>query len=42
MTFQNKGLTYYMTLERIGVISLRLSMGYVDVKNEVYELTFDI
>jgi hypothetical protein len=42
MTFKNKGLTYYLTLERMGVITLRFSMGYVDVKNEVYEVTFDI
>lgn len=42
MVFQNKGLTYYMTLERLGILTIRLSMGYVDVKNEVYELTFDI
>ena len=42
MVFQNKGLTYYMTLERLGILTIRLSMGYVDMKNEVYELTFDI
>jgi hypothetical protein len=42
MVFQNKGSIYYMTLERLGVLKLRLSMGYVDLKNEVYELTFDI
>jgi len=42
MIFQNNGFTYYMTLERRGIITLRLSMGYMDVKNKVYELTFDI
>jgi hypothetical protein len=42
MTFKAKGLTYYMTLERRGIISLRVSMGYMDAENEVYEMTFDI
>jgi hypothetical protein len=42
MVFQNKGLTYYMTVEHMGILTLRVSMGYVDVKNKVYELTFDI
>lgn len=42
MTFKTKGMTYYMHLERRGIMSLRVSMGYVDVKNEVYEVTFDI
>jgi hypothetical protein len=42
MVFQNKGLTYYMTIERMGIMTLRFSMGYVDVRNEIYELTFDI
>jgi hypothetical protein len=42
MTFKNKGFTYYMTFEPRGIISLRVSVGYVDVKNEVYEVTFDI
>ena len=42
MTFKSKGLTYYMKFERRGIISLRLSMGYVDVANGVYEVTFDI
>ena len=42
MIFENKGKTFYMTVERMGIITLRLSLGYVDLKNEVYELTFDI
>jgi hypothetical protein len=42
MLFQIKRFTYYMHLERRGIISLRVSMGYVDVKNGVYEVTFDI
>jgi hypothetical protein len=42
MTFKIKNLTYYMMLEHIGVMSLRVSMGCVDVKDKVYELTFDI
>ena len=42
MVFQKMGLTYYMTFERMGVMSLRVSMGYMDRKNEVYEVTFDI
>gem|GEM_PF-3822967 len=42
MIYHKKGFTYYMTLERMGVLTLRFSMGWVDVKNEVYELTFDI
>ena len=42
MTFKAKGLTYYMTWERRGIISLRVSMGYVDAKDGIYEMTFDI
>ena len=42
MVFQKMGLTCYMTLERRGIMSLRLSMGYMDRENEVYEMTFDI
>jgi hypothetical protein len=42
MTFKSKGLSYYMKLERRGIISLRLSMGYVDTTNGVYEVTLDI
>ncbi len=42
MVFQTSGFTCYMTLERMGIMSLRVSMGYVDLRNEVYELTFDI
>ena len=42
MIFKAKGFTYYMTLERKGIISLRVSMGCVDTSNGVYEVTFDI
>ena len=42
MVFQNKDLTYYMTVERMGILTLRVSMGYMDVKNAIWELTFDI
>ena len=42
MVFKSKSITYYMTVERLGILTLRLSVGYMDVKNEVYEVTFDI
>jgi hypothetical protein len=42
MTFKTKSLTYFMKLEPRGIISLRVRMGYVDVKNDIWEMTFDI
>ncbi len=42
MTFKKKGLTYYMTFEHRGIISLRVVMGYVDLMDKVFEMTFDI
>jgi hypothetical protein len=42
MIFQNKYFTYYMTVERLGILTLRFSVGYVDRKDKVYEMTFDI
>jgi hypothetical protein len=42
MTFQNKGLTYFVRLEHRGIASLRLRMGYMDAKEDIWELTFDI
>jgi len=42
MSFNARGLTYFLKVEHRGIISIRLSMGYMDRKNEVYEMTFDI
>jgi hypothetical protein len=42
MVFQNKSVTYYLTLKAKSITSLRISMGYIDSHNEVYEVTFDI
>lgn len=42
MVFQKNDSTYFMTVERMGIMTLRFSMGYVSAKNEVYELSFDI
>ena len=42
MTFQNKGLTYFVRLEHRGIASLRFRMGYMDAKEDIWELTFDI
>ncbi len=42
MIFTRKGLTYFMKFEPRGMMSIRVRMGYMDVKEDVWEMTFDI
>ena len=40
MIFQNKSFTCYLTWEPRSLMSFRVSMGYIDRCNEVYEVSF--
>lgn len=42
MWYHKNEKTYFLTWEPRGVLSLRLSIGYIDTFEEVWELTFDI
>jgi hypothetical protein len=40
--FQNKCFTFFAHIKPKGFLSLRFSMGYIDAKDEVYEITLDL
>lgn len=42
MIFKTKSLTYFLKMEPRGIMSIRFSLGYMDTKEDVWELTFDI
>jgi hypothetical protein len=42
MSFQLKGHLCFFTIEHLSFFKFRMRMGYVDVKDDIYELTFDI
>ena len=42
MIFQNKCFTFFVTLCPKGFASFTFSLGYIDAKDEVYEVTLDL
>ena len=42
MIFQSNCLSFFLTFQPKGFLSFRFSMGYIDAKDEVYELTLDL